>query len=45
VVTPDLTTLGKVIGGGLARGAYGGRTPDINGPGGPAGPMYQAGHP
>ena len=41
-VTPDLTTLGKVIGGGLPVGAYGGRK-DIMGMVAPAGPMYQAG--
>ena len=41
-VTPDLTTLGKVIGGGLPVGAYGGRA-DIISMVAPAGPMYQAG--
>lgn len=41
-VTPDLTTLGKVIGGGLPVGAYGGRK-DIMAMVAPAGPMYQAG--
>ena len=41
-VTPDLTTLGKVIGGGLPVGAYGGRT-EILSMVAPAGPMYQAG--
>lgn len=41
-VTPDLTTLGKVIGGGLPVGAYGGRA-DIMKTVAPAGPMYQAG--
>ncbi|MGB5772684.1 MAG: aminotransferase class III-fold pyridoxal phosphate-dependent enzyme, partial [Crocosphaera sp.] len=41
-VTPDLTTLGKVIGGGLPVGAYGGRK-DIMSMVAPAGPMYQAG--
>jgi glutamate-1-semialdehyde 2,1-aminomutase len=41
-VTPDLTTLGKVIGGGLPVGAYGGRR-DIMGMVAPAGPVYQAG--
>ena len=41
-VTPDLTTLGKVIGGGLPVGAYGGRA-DIMALVAPAGPMYQAG--
>ena len=39
-VTPDLTTLGKVIGGGLPVGAYGGRA-DIMKTVAPAGPMYQ----
>jgi len=41
-ITPDLTTLGKVIGGGLPVGAYGGRR-DIMAMVAPAGPMYQAG--
>ena len=41
-VKPDLTTLGKVIGGGLPVGAYGGRK-DIMQLVAPAGPMYQAG--
>ncbi|ACK66374.1 glutamate-1-semialdehyde-2,1-aminomutase [Rippkaea orientalis PCC 8801] len=41
-VTPDLTTLGKVIGGGLPVGAYGGRQ-DIMEMVAPSGPMYQAG--
>jgi glutamate-1-semialdehyde 2,1-aminomutase len=41
-VTPDLSTLGKVIGGGLPVGAYGGRR-DIMALVAPAGPMYQAG--
>jgi glutamate-1-semialdehyde 2,1-aminomutase len=41
-VTPDLTTLGKVIGGGLPVGAYAGRR-DIMATVAPAGPMYQAG--
>ena len=41
-VTPDLTTLGKVIGGGLPVGAYGGRT-EIMGRIAPSGPVYQAG--
>jgi glutamate-1-semialdehyde 2,1-aminomutase len=41
-VTPDLTTLGKVIGGGLPVGAYGGRR-DIMNIVAPAGPVYQAG--
>lgn len=41
-VTPDLTTLGKVIGGGLPIGAFGGRA-DIMSMIAPAGPVYQAG--
>jgi len=41
-ITPDLTTLGKVIGGGLPVGAYGGRA-DIMHWVAPSGPMYQAG--
>jgi glutamate-1-semialdehyde 2,1-aminomutase len=41
-VKPDLTALGKVIGGGLPVGAYGGRR-DIMALVAPAGPMYQAG--
>jgi glutamate-1-semialdehyde 2,1-aminomutase len=41
-VKPDLTTLGKVIGGGLPVGAYGGRK-DIMELVAPSGPMYQAG--
>ena len=41
-ITPDLTTLGKIIGGGLPVGAYGGRK-DIMQLVAPAGPMYQAG--
>ncbi|KRF18577.1 glutamate-1-semialdehyde 2,1-aminomutase [Paenibacillus sp. Soil787] len=41
-VTPDLTCLGKVIGGGLPVGAYGGRL-DIMEQIAPAGPIYQAG--
>jgi len=41
-VTPDVTTMGKVIGGGLPVGAYGGRR-DIMEMVAPAGPMYQAG--
>lgn len=40
-VTPDLTTMGKVIGGGMPVGAYGGRK-DIMLTVAPAGPMYQA---
>jgi glutamate-1-semialdehyde 2,1-aminomutase len=41
-VTPDLTTLGKVIGGGLPVAAYGGRR-DIMELIAPVGPVYQAG--
>jgi glutamate-1-semialdehyde 2,1-aminomutase len=41
-IRPDLTTLGKVIGGGLPIGAYGGRA-DIMGRIAPSGPVYQAG--
>jgi glutamate-1-semialdehyde 2,1-aminomutase len=41
-ITPDLTTMGKVIGGGLPVGAYGGRK-DIMEQVAPAGPIYQAG--
>ena len=41
-ITPDLTTLGKIIGGGLPVGAYGGRR-DIMSLVAPAGPVYQAG--
>lgn len=41
-VRPDLTTLGKVIGGGLPVGAYGGRA-DIMDQVAPVGPVYQAG--
>lgn len=41
-VTPDLTTLGKVIGGGMPVGAFGGRK-DIMDHIAPDGPVYQAG--
>ena len=41
-VKPDLTTLGKIIGGGLPVGAYGGRK-DVMSMIAPAGPVYQAG--
>ncbi|MEN6516701.1 MAG: glutamate-1-semialdehyde 2,1-aminomutase [Methanospirillum sp.] len=41
-VTPDLTTLGKVVGGGLPIGVFGGRT-EIMRLVAPAGPVYQAG--
>ncbi|MGC9456500.1 MAG: glutamate-1-semialdehyde 2,1-aminomutase [Halothiobacillaceae bacterium] len=41
-VTPDLTTLGKVVGGGMPVGAFGGRK-DIMSHISPLGPVYQAG--
>ncbi|MDT8447074.1 MAG: glutamate-1-semialdehyde 2,1-aminomutase [bacterium] len=41
-ITPDLTTLGKVIGGGMPVGAYGGRA-DVMSRISPAGDIYQAG--
>src|SRR3954468_13276750 len=41
-VSPDLTTLGKVIGGGLPVGAFGGRR-DVMAKLAPVGPVYQAG--
>ena len=41
-ITPDLTTLGKVIGGGMPVGAFGGRG-DIMARLAPLGPVYQAG--
>ncbi len=41
-VTPDLTTMGKIIGGGLPVGAYGGKK-EIMQQIAPAGPIYQAG--
>ncbi|WNJ20044.1 glutamate-1-semialdehyde 2,1-aminomutase [Pontibacter sp. G13] len=41
-VTPDLTTLGKIIGGGMPVGAYGGKR-EIMEYVSPAGPVYQAG--
>ena len=41
-IEPDLTTLGKVIGGGLPVGAYGGKR-EVMQMVAPAGPMYQAG--
>jgi len=41
-VTPDLTTLGKIIGGGMPVGAYGGRA-DIMDAVSPVGQVYQAG--
>jgi glutamate-1-semialdehyde 2,1-aminomutase len=41
-IRPDLTCLGKIIGGGLPVGAYGGRT-ELMSLVAPAGPVYQAG--
>ena len=41
-VTPDLTAIGKIIGGGLPIGAYGGRK-EIMETVAPLGPAYQAG--
>lgn len=41
-VTPDLTTLGKIVGGGLPVGAFGGRR-DVMESIAPTGPVYQAG--
>jgi len=41
-IRPDLTALGKIIGGGMPVGAYGGRA-DLMGLIAPAGPVYQAG--
>jgi glutamate-1-semialdehyde 2,1-aminomutase len=41
-VVPDLTTLGKIIGGGMPVGAYGGRK-EIMDQVSPSGPVYQAG--
>lgn len=41
-ITPDITTLGKIIGGGLPVGAYGGSRELMNNIA-PAGPIYQAG--
>jgi glutamate-1-semialdehyde 2,1-aminomutase len=41
-VTPDLTTLGKIVGGGMPIGAYGGRA-DLLARVAPDGPVYQAG--
>ncbi|MCE7039392.1 glutamate-1-semialdehyde 2,1-aminomutase [Dyadobacter sp. CY312] len=41
-ITPDLTTLGKIIGGGMPVGAYGGRAEIMNWVS-PLGPVYQAG--
>ncbi len=41
-ITPDLTTMGKIIGGGMPVGAYGGKK-EIMAMVSPSGPMYQAG--
>jgi len=41
-ITPDLTTLGKIVGGGLPVGAFGGRA-DVMAHIAPTGPVYQAG--
>lgn len=41
-VTPDMSTLGKIVGGGLPLGAYGGRA-EIMDAVAPVGPVYQAG--
>jgi glutamate-1-semialdehyde 2,1-aminomutase len=41
-VTPDMTTLGKIVGGGMPVGAYGGRA-EIMDTVSPVGPVYQAG--
>lgn len=41
-ITPDLTTFGKIIGGGMPVGAYGGRR-DLLAQIAPSGPIYQAG--
>lgn len=41
-ITPDLSTFGKIIGGGMPVGAYGGRA-DLMSRIAPAGPIYQAG--
>ncbi|MGZ3638957.1 MAG: aminotransferase class III-fold pyridoxal phosphate-dependent enzyme, partial [Ktedonobacterales bacterium] len=41
-ITPDLTCLGKIVGGGLPAAAYGGRR-DILSMVAPSGPVYQAG--
>jgi glutamate-1-semialdehyde 2,1-aminomutase len=41
-IKPDLTTLGKIVGGGLPLAAYGGRA-DIMSKVAPLGPIYQAG--
>ncbi|QRR00363.1 glutamate-1-semialdehyde 2,1-aminomutase [Dyadobacter sandarakinus] len=41
-ITPDMTTMGKIIGGGMPVGAYGGKAEIMNWVS-PAGPVYQAG--
>ena len=41
-ITPDITTLGKIVGGGMPVGAFGGRA-DIMNRLAPMGPVYQAG--
>ena len=41
-ISPDLTTLGKIIGGGMPVGAYGGKK-EIMDQIAPDGPVYQAG--
>src|SRR5690606_22457166 len=41
-ITPDLTTMGQVVGGGMPLAAYGGRA-DIMARLSPEGPVYQAG--
>lgn len=41
-ITPDMTTLGKILGGGMPVGAYGGKA-DIMRQVSPSGPVYQAG--
>src|SRR5690606_36543293 len=41
-ITPDLTTFGKIVGGGMPVGAYGGRR-ELMEQIAPAGPIYQAG--
>jgi len=42
-ITPDLSTFGKIIGGGMPVGAYGGRT-DLMSQIAPSGPIYQPAH-
>ena len=41
-ITPDLTALGKIVGGGLPVGVYGGKAEIMNNIS-PDGPVYQAG--